>query len=157
LEITISRQDEYPLTNFKIFTIVYPLQERVFPFCAGVVTTSTSSDGSTSGSTGSTTPADFLLSCIARATCQCFQEQILSIPKINPNSTKQLYVDVGYLGDILEDLGHPLTESLKSVVFLLKLPAKDFAASSSGEPQKLVSAVKEMRSLSTTSMGPRKN
>ena len=63
---------------------------------------------------------------------------------------------LGYLGDILEDLGHPLTESLKSLVLLLKLSAKDFAASSAGEPQKLVSAVKEMRSL-TSVAGARKN
>ena len=55
----------------------------------------------------------------------------------------------GYLGDILEDLGHPLTESLKAIVFLLKLSPKDFFASSSGQPQKLVSAVKEMRSIAT--------
>ena len=80
----------------------------------------------------------------------------MSIPKLTPNSTKQLYVDVGYIGDILEDLGHPLTESLKSVVSLLKVPSKDFVSGSSGEPQKLVSAVKEMRSLSTTG-GGRKN
>ena len=55
----------------------------------------------------------------------------------------------GYLGDILEDLGHPLTESLKSIVFLLKLSPKEFLTSSSGQPQKLVSAVKEMRSIAT--------
>jgi hypothetical protein len=110
---------------------------------------------SESGSSSGTTPADFILSCIARATCQHFQEQILSIPKLTPNSTKQLYVDIGYIGDILEDLGHPLTDSLKSVVVLLKLPAKDFVAASSAEPQKLASIIKEMRSLSVA--GTRKN
>ena len=71
----------------------------------------------------------------------------MSIPKLTPNSTKQLYVDVGYIGDILEDLGHPLTESLKSVVSVLKVPLKDFVSGSSGEPQKLVSIIREMRSL----------
>jgi hypothetical protein len=32
----------------------------------------------------------------------------------------------GYLGDILEDLGHPLTGELSSATTLLKLPAKTF-------------------------------
>ena len=52
----------------------------------------------------------------------------------------------GYLGDILEDLGHPLTESLSSLSRLLKLPAKDFRGTTE-EPQKLVSAVKQIRQL----------
>jgi len=44
---------------------------------------------------GGTTPADFILSCVARATCQNFQENIVAIQKLTPNSTKQLYVDIG--------------------------------------------------------------
>ncbi len=42
-----------------------------------------------------TTPADFILSCVARATCQSFQEHIIAIQKLTTNSTKQLYVDIG--------------------------------------------------------------
>jgi hypothetical protein len=44
---------------------------------------------------------------------------------------------------------------LKSVVALLRAPAKEFAAVSSGEPQKLASVVKEMRSLAVS--GGRRN
>jgi hypothetical protein len=55
---------------------------------------------------------------------------------------------VGYLGDILEDLGHPLTEGLSNLSKLLRLPIKDFTASAtSQEPQKLVSTVKQMRNI----------
>ena len=50
---------------------------------------------------------------------------------------------LGYLGDILEDLGHPLTEGLSSLSRLLKLPMKELQDSQ--EPQKLVSAVRQMR------------
>ena len=54
---------------------------------------------------------------------------------------------LGYLGDILEDLGHPLTDGLQSLVALLKLPSKEYASSSSEYPPKLVSAVGAMRKI----------
>ena len=73
----------------------------------------------------------------------------LNLRKFDLVLRRSLYFILGYLGDILEDLGHPLTESLKSIVFLLKLSPKEFLTSSSGQPQKLVSAVKEMRSIAT--------
>ena len=43
----------------------------------------------------SNTPADFLLSCIAKATCQTYQDHIFKIPALSINSTKQLYTDIG--------------------------------------------------------------
>merc|ERR1712025_418612 len=114
------------------------LQERAFPFCSSVSSRTKEFDDSN-------TPADFLLSCIAKATCQTYQDHIFKIPALSINSTKQLYTDIGYLGDILEDLGHPLTENLSSLSRLLKLPIRDLHDSE--EPQKLVSAVKQMRSI----------
>ena len=127
------------------------LQERVFPFCSGVATVSATCEEpsdleGTAELLHQQTPADFILSCIARATCQNYQEAILKIPVISTNSTKQLYTDIGYLGDILEDLGHPLTEGLQSIVYLLKLQPKDYWTSSNDHPQKLVSAISKMRS-----------
>ena len=65
------------------------LQERVFPYCGGATT---SKDGEDSNQE---TPADFLLSCVARATCQVYQDNILKIPEVTPNSAKQLHVDIG--------------------------------------------------------------
>ena len=41
------------------------------------------------------TPADFLLNCIASATCQVYQDNILKIPEVSTNSAKQLHVDIG--------------------------------------------------------------
>ena len=50
----------------------------------------------------------------------------------------------GYLGDILEDLGHPLTEGLSSLSRLLRVSPKELRESK--EPQRnLVSAIKQMR------------
>ena len=54
---------------------------------------------------------------------------------------------LGYLGDILEDLGHPLTESLQSIVHLLKLAPKDYISGSSEHPPKLASAINAMRKI----------
>ena len=77
------------------------LQERVFPHCSGVATVTAITDNSTnqeeSGSVDfqQNTPADFLLACIAQATCQCYLETILRIPEVSSNSTKQLYTDIG--------------------------------------------------------------
>ena len=56
--------------------------------------------------------------------------------------------NLGYLGDILEDLGHPLTEGLCSVVSLLKLLPKEYDAGSSEHPPKLVSTIGLMRKIS---------
>lgn len=61
------------------------LKERVFPFCG---MTSTPKEESN-------TPADFLLNCISKATCQTYQDHILRIPTLSINSTKQLYTDIG--------------------------------------------------------------
>ena len=51
----------------------------------------------------------------------------------------------GYIGDILEDLGHPLTDSLSSLNRLLKLNPKEL--SSSDEPQKWIQVVTSIRNL----------
>ena len=130
------------------------LQARVFPFCGSV----------TSKSGDNNTPADFLLNCIARATCQTYLDHILKIPSLSVNSTKQLYTDIGkynltsprnfyrfyffcsgYIGDIISDLGHPLTDSLASFNRLLKASPKDLP--SIEEPQKWIQTVKTMRGL----------
>ncbi len=99
-----------------------PHQERVFPYCSGLTETE-----------GQLNPADFLLSCVARATCEAYQASLLGIPTLTANSAKQLATDIGYLGDILEDLGHPLSDGLAAVLKLLRLPAKDFWVQSTGK------------------------
>ena len=59
--------------------------ERVFPYCAGAT-----SEGSETAN-----PADFLLSCVARATCETYQSSVLKISSLSTNSCKQLTTDVG--------------------------------------------------------------
>ncbi len=161
-------------------------QERVFPYCSGLLET----EGQN--------PADFILSCVAKASCETYQAVILRIPTLTVNSTRQLTTDISksysclttliktfgspklkecckqnfilfevifwlitafmlnlffktdYLGDILEDLGHPLSDNLQSVLMLLKLPAKDFWVQSTGCPQKLVTTIRQMRNLTMT-------
>ena len=77
------------------------LQERVFPHCSGVATVTAITDNTSnleeSGAVDfqQNTPADFLLACIAQATCQCYLETIVQIPEVSANSTKQLYTDIG--------------------------------------------------------------
>ena len=70
---------------------------------------------------------------MARATCEAYQASLLGIPTLTANSAKQLATDIGYLGDILEDLGHPLSDGLAAVLKLLRLPAKDFWVQSTGK------------------------
>ena len=64
----------------------------MFPFCGGGV-----SSKSKEVENESNTPADFLLSCIAKATCHTYQDHIIRIPSLSINSTKQLYTDIGNL------------------------------------------------------------
>lgn len=56
---------------------------------------------------------------------------------------------LGYLGNVLQDLGHQLTESLEQLSFLLKLPADQYQAKSSGVSAKYVAAVRQMRNISS--------
>ncbi len=102
---------------------LFARQERVFPYCSGLLET----EGQN--------PADFLLSCVARATCDTYQSALLRIPTLTGNSARQLATDIGYLGDILEDLGHPLSDGIGAVLTLLRLPAKDFWVQSTGKQQ----------------------
>ena len=84
---------------------------------------------STLEATAAQSPADFLLGCISASTCTSYISYISSIPRyvkkeflrasftISPfsltaTSARQLAVDISYLGEILEDLGHPLSADL---------------------------------------------
>ena len=54
---------------------------------------------------------------------------------------------LAYLGDILEDLGHPLSDGLASVLELLRLSPSEYWTKSVGMPQKLVSDIRKIRNL----------
>jgi len=92
-------------------------------------------------------PVDFILGCIAASTCHTYLKQLSRVPVLSNNSARQLGVDIGYLGDILEDLGHPLTNELVSTSTLLKINQTNFKEESSTCPVKVVQLVRAIRGL----------
>merc|ERR1711988_2087523 len=90
-------------------------------------------------------PADFLLGCISSSTCSSYLSYISSIPGLNTGSAKQLAVDISYLGDILDDLGHPVSGDLSSTGCLLRLSEDKWASESGGHNVKIVAMVRKLR------------
>jgi len=121
-------QDNAPLTR--------AFRESVFPG---------SSD--TSGA-AQQSPADFLLGCISSSTCTSYLSYISSISTLNNNSSRQLAMDISYLGDILDDLGHPLTNDLSSTAVLLRLAMEKWREESGGHSNKVVAMVRQARGVS---------
>ncbi|XP_054278876.1 conserved oligomeric Golgi complex subunit 7 [Macrosteles quadrilineatus] len=99
------------------------------------------------GGGGEVGSAEILLGAVAKGTCQAFADRILSVCELSPNTCKQLATDIGYLGNVLEDLGFGLTDTLRQMATLLRLPADSYHTQSAGCPAKLVAAVRQMRSL----------
>ena len=93
-------------------------------------------------------PADFLLGCISTSTCSTYYSYIASIPTLTNNSARQLAVDISYLGDILDDLGHPLTGDLTSTAVLLRVQPESWNVECSGHNPKVVAMVHQLRGLS---------
>ena len=111
-------------------------RESVFPGSSEVTSASQQS------------PADFLLGCISSSTCSTYSSYIASIPSLTNNSARQLAVDISYLGDILDDLGHPLTGDLTSTAVLLRVQPESWQAECSGHNSKVVAMVHQLRGLS---------
>lgn len=61
-----------------------------------------------------------------------------------------LYFSPDYLGNVLEDLGLNLSDQLSQLSTLLRIPADDYQAQSSGCQPKLVAAVRQMREITST-------
>ncbi|KAF5276063.1 hypothetical protein FQA39_LY00859 [Lamprigera yunnana] len=93
--------------------------------------------------------ADVLLGIIAKALCQAYCDQILSISEISNSASRQLAHDIGYLGNVLEDLGLSLTDNLCQIMALLKLPSDQYQNQSSGYSARYVAAVRQMRNITT--------
>jgi len=92
-------------------------------------------------------PVDFILGCIAASTCQAYITNLNRVPVLNNNSARQLGIDIGYLGDILDDLGHPLSSDLSSASALLRVAAPSFREESNGFPTKVVQMIKVIRAI----------
>merc|ERR1712130_105906 len=102
---------------------------------------------STLEATAAQSPADFLLGCISASPCTSYISYISPIPSLTATSARQLAVDISYLGEILEDLGHPLSTELASVAALSKLQSDDFNSSSGSHSTRAVSLVARLRGL----------
>jgi len=103
--------------------------------------------GKESGESADSAPVDYLLGCVAVSTCSKYMDQLTTIQGLPNNSARQLAVDIGYLGNILEDLGHPLSPDLASVSKLLRLDVKDYKAEAVNHPSNISTLVKKIRNI----------
>lgn len=66
-------------------------------------------------------------------------------------ASKSLFVFLDYLGNVLEDLGLSLSESLKQLAILLKTPADQYQTQNVGCSARYVAAVRQMRNITSSS------
>ncbi|XP_011299070.1 conserved oligomeric Golgi complex subunit 7 isoform X1 [Fopius arisanus] len=91
-----------------------------------------------------------LLGIVAKGTCQMFQDQALGICELNTGACKQLATDIDYLGNVLEELGLPLSDNLQQMSTLLRLSPEDYQSGSSGCNARIVAAVRQMRNIASS-------
>lgn len=90
--------------------------------------------------------ADILLSMVTEECCAAlYTERIGKIIEISAYGAKQLACDIEYLGSVLEELGHSLSSNLQQSITLLRAPAENYLALSSGCDPKLVTTIRQMR------------
>ncbi|XP_065340265.1 conserved oligomeric Golgi complex subunit 7 isoform X1 [Cloeon dipterum] len=94
--------------------------------------------------------AELLLNSVSKSLNQAYCERILTLEEIGPAAAKQLAIDINYLGNVLEDLGMSLSEPLQQVCLLLKLPPQDYQTGSSGCSPRLVAAIRQVRTLTSS-------
>lgn len=91
--------------------------------------------------------ADILLSLVTEECCALYVERIGKIAEISTFGAKQLACDIEYLGSVLEELGHSLSTNLQQMITLLRAPADNYLALSTGCDPRLVTAVRQMRKI----------
>ncbi|XP_022909528.1 conserved oligomeric Golgi complex subunit 7 [Onthophagus taurus] len=94
--------------------------------------------------------ADVFLKIIARGTCQSYCDQILTIFELTPAASRQLAHDINYLGDILKDFNLNLTENLKQLMSLLKIPVDQYLQQSAGYTARYVATIRQMRNIKSS-------
>lgn len=90
---------------------------------------------------------DVLLSLLVDECCAMYEEQITKICQLSPIASKQIATDIEYLGNVLEELGLPLSNRLRQTVTLLRAPPETYLSSSAGCDPKLVSSIRQMRNI----------
>ncbi|RZC34964.1 conserved oligomeric Golgi complex subunit 7 [Asbolus verrucosus] len=93
--------------------------------------------------------AHVFLKVVARGTCQGFCDRILSICELSHPASRQLAHDIGYLNNVLQDLGISLSENLQQLALLLKLPTDQYHSGSTGCSARYVAAVRQMRNITS--------
>ncbi|XP_002731007.1 conserved oligomeric Golgi complex subunit 7-like [Saccoglossus kowalevskii] len=93
------------------------------------------------------TVVDQWIGSIARATMHHYVEQILMVPQLTTQGTKQLSADIDYLCNVLDALGIPASTSLSSVDTLLKTPIAQYEEIGDDIEARLINAVVGMRSI----------
>lgn len=107
----------------------------------------------TNGSTDSSTTAtltNVFLGVIVKATCQAYSDAILNVCELNAANGRQLAHDIGYLGNIVEDLGLSLTDSLQQISALLKIPSDLYMTKSAGYSARHVAAIRQIRNITSS-------
>ena len=80
-------------------------------------------------------------------TLSTYSSYIASIPNLTNNNATQLAVDIFYLGDILDDLGSPLTGNLTSTAVLLRVQPESWNVECSGHSSKVVAMVNQLMNI----------
>ncbi|XP_050312701.1 conserved oligomeric Golgi complex subunit 7 [Anthonomus grandis grandis] len=93
--------------------------------------------------------AQVFLRLVARGACDAFAEKILAIPHLSPTAVRQLAQDIGYLNDVLQDLGITMEDNLRQIATLLKLPADQYVTQSAGCSAKYVAAIRQLRNIAS--------
>jgi hypothetical protein len=97
---------------------------------------------------GPQSPADFLLGCISASTCSSYLSYIGSIPApLGPGPARQLAMDIAYLGEVLDDLGHPLLPELAGAAALLRAAPGRLQEEAAGRPARALALVTRLRGL----------
>uniref|UniRef100_A0A0A9Z8G4 Conserved oligomeric Golgi complex subunit 7 n=1 Tax=Lygus hesperus TaxID=30085 RepID=A0A0A9Z8G4_LYGHE len=99
---------------------------------------------------GGESQADVLLGNVAKQTCVSYADLLLTLHDVSPNTAKQISIDIGYLGNVLEDLGFSLTDTISQIATLLKLPPDTYHVQSAGCSAKLVAMVRQMRNITSS-------
>lgn len=90
---------------------------------------------------------DVLLSLLVDECCAMYEDQITQICSLSTTGSKQIATDIEYLGNVLEELGLPLSNRLRQTVTLLRAPQETYLSSSAGCDPKLVSSIRQMRNI----------
>lgn len=94
--------------------------------------------------------ADILLSLVTDECCALYVERIGKVAEISAYGSKQMACDIEYLGSVLDELGFKLSAHLQEMITLLRAPADNYLALTSGCNPRLVTAVRQMRKILST-------